>query len=179
MSIPANTGQNPDELFDVVDESDRVIGQCPRREVHARKLRHRAVHVMVFNSQGRIFLQKRSLLKDSAPGTWSASCSGHLDAGEDYDAAAIRELREEIGLSPSASPQRWLRLRACEETGWEFVWIYRVESEGPFVLAPSEIDGGDWFTPAEIAKGMLENPSAYAESFLYFWPRIAMELAEG
>src|ERR1700722_15312119 len=89
---------NPDELFDVVDADDRVIGEAPRREVHARKLLHRATHVLVHDANGRLFLQRRSLGKDTFPGCWDSSCSGHLDAGEDYPEAARRELGEEIGL---------------------------------------------------------------------------------
>ena len=88
-----------EEIFDVVNERDEVIGQAPRREVHARGLRHRAVHVLVFNDRGEVFLQKRSQLKDTAKGKWDSSSSGHLETGEAYDACAVRELREEIGLT--------------------------------------------------------------------------------
>jgi isopentenyldiphosphate isomerase len=87
-----------DEIFDVVDEHDQVIRQETRREVHRRGLRHRAVHILIFNQRGQVFLQKRSMQNDSFPGAWDSSASGHLDTGEDYDACAVRELREEIGL---------------------------------------------------------------------------------
>jgi isopentenyl-diphosphate Delta-isomerase len=104
MNPPKSEAQNLDELFDVVDEQDRVIGQATRREVHAKGLKHRAVHVLVFNGQGQVFLHKRSMLKDSAPGLWGASCAGHLDAGENYDQAALRELKEELGISVDEAP---------------------------------------------------------------------------
>ena len=96
-----------EEIFDVVNERDEVVGQAPRQEVHARGLWHRAVHVLVFNARGEIFLQKRSLKKDIAAGKWDSSASGHLDTGEAYDACAVREVREEIGLElyhPSLPP---------------------------------------------------------------------------
>ena len=96
----------PDEWFDVVDERDAVVGRARRREVHAQGLWHRAVHVLVFDAGGRVLLQKRSLAKDLSPGKWDSSCSGHLDAGEDYDAAAGRELREEIGVDATPVPVR-------------------------------------------------------------------------
>ena len=80
----------------MVNERDEVIGRQTRRIVHATGLWHRAVHVLVFDHQWRVFLQKRSMLKDLSPGLWDSSCSGHLDAGEDYDPAAVRELAEEI-----------------------------------------------------------------------------------
>ena len=79
-----------DEFFDVVDRNDAVVGRAARREVHARGLLHRAVHVLVCDGSGRVFLQKRSMKKDIAPGLWDSSCSGHVDSGESYDAAAVR-----------------------------------------------------------------------------------------
>ena len=165
--------QRGDEVFDVVNEHDEVIGQSTRREVHARGLRHRAVHVLVFDAQGRVFLQKRSMAKDSAPGCWDSSCSGHLDAGEDYLPAARRELVEEIGLRIDGlhllTPV--LRSEACADTGNEFVWVYRLQSEGPFVLNPAEIERGEWFAPAEVTRAIAERPAEYARSFRYLWAK--------
>ncbi|SVE63201.1 uncharacterized protein METZ01_LOCUS516055, partial [marine metagenome] len=75
-----------------------VIGQQPRSVVHAKGLWHRAAHVLVFNTDGKVFLQLRSMSKDNNPGVWDSACSGHVDAGETYTKAAERELMEEIGL---------------------------------------------------------------------------------
>ena len=91
--------QRDDEIFDVVDALDRVISQATRREVHAQGLLHRAVHILILNSSGEVFLQKRSMAKDTHPDCWASSASGHLDAGEDYLSAAIRECKEELGVS--------------------------------------------------------------------------------
>src|SRR6476661_9501954 len=95
-----------EEVFDVVNDRDEVIGQERRSEVHRRGLQHRAVHVLVFNSRGEVFLQKRSMKKDTFPGAWDSSASGHLDTGEDYDVCAVRELREEIGLKVEQVPEK-------------------------------------------------------------------------
>src|SRR5580698_3928717 len=95
-----------EEIFDVVNDRDEVVAQAPRKEVHARGLWHRAIHVLVFNARGEVFLQKRSMLKDTAKGKWDSSSSGHLDTGEGYDACAVRELREEIGLVLAEPPRR-------------------------------------------------------------------------
>ncbi len=162
-----------EEYFDVVDRDDAVVGRATRREVHARGLLHRAVHVLVFNGAGELFLQKRSQSKDTAPGAWDSSASGHVDAGEDYDACARRELREEIGLALARAPARWLRLRACAETGGEFVWVYREESEGPFTLHPDEIERGAWYCPTEIARRLREQPAEFASSFGLIWQELA------
>src|SRR5688572_8223773 len=105
-----------EEIFDIVDEHDQVIGQKPRRLVHQEGDRHRAIHVLVFNRKGEVFLQKRSMSKDTFPGAWDSSASGHLDCGEDYDACAIRELREEIGLVISTCPERLFKISSCAET---------------------------------------------------------------
>lgn len=158
-----------EEIFDIVNERDEVVGQAPRSEVHAKKLLHRAVHVLVFNARGQLFLQKRSMLKDTAKGKWDSSASGHVDSGEDYDPCAMRELREEIGLQLSAPPERILRIEACPETGHEFVWVYRCQSEGPFILHPEEIERGDWFAPEEITRWMAERPREFARAFQLLW----------
>ena len=158
-----------EEIFDVVNERDEVIGQAPRKEVHATGLWHRAVHVLVFNARGEVFLQKRSMLKDTAKGKWDSSSSGHLDTGEDYDACAVRELREEIGLIATQPPKRLFKVNACRETGWEFCWVYRCESEGPFQLHPEEIETGEWFTPAAVTKWVAEQPRDFARVFVLIW----------
>jgi isopentenyl-diphosphate Delta-isomerase len=162
-----------EEFFDVVDSNDDVVGRATRREVHARGLLHRAVHILVFNRAGELFLQKRSQQKDTSPGAWDSSASGHVDAGEDYDTCAVRELREEIGLALDRPPARWLRVPACAETGSEFVWVYRGQSEGPFTLHPDEIETGAWYRPDEIARRLHDHPGGLASSFRLIWQRLA------
>jgi isopentenyl-diphosphate delta-isomerase type 1 len=175
-----------DEIFDVVNERDEVIGREIRREVHRRNLLHRAVHVMVFNQSGALLLQKRSMLKDNFPGVWDSSSSGHLDAGELYDACASRELREEIGLVPERPAARLFKIDGCPETGYEFVWLYACRSEGPFALQVEEVDRVDWFSLAEIDEWVRRTPGDFAGGFLKIWtmtrqrggwPRVLAEAA--
>ncbi len=165
-----------EEWFDVVNDRDEVVGRATRREVHATGLWHRAVHVLVFDRLGRVFLQKRSMLKDLCPGLWDSSCSGHLDAGEDYDTAAGRELYEEIGVRVSAAPERWFRIEACVETAWEFVWVYRLNHDGPLTLEPKEIQFGEWVAPAEVSRRVATQPENYCPSFKLLWPLAARSL---
>jgi isopentenyl-diphosphate delta-isomerase type 1 len=160
-----------EEIFDVVNEHDEVIGQAPRSEVHRRKLNHRAVHVLVFNARGELFLQKRSLKKDCFPGAWDSSASGHLDRGEGYDACAVREVREELGVQLAEVPERLFKVEACAETGQEFVWVYQCRHEGPFTLHPEEIEGGGWFTPEAVSRWMREKPSEIASGLVLIWRR--------
>ncbi len=155
------------EMFDVVDEQNRVIGQGPRGEVHRERLLHRAVHIFVFNRRGELFLQKRSRWKDAQPRKWDSSAAGHVNAGDDYDPTAPRELLEELGVETPL--QRIGEIAACRETGWEFVKIYRGEHEGPFRLPPAEIECGAFFTPAQIDAWSTARPQDFAKGFLACW----------
>jgi isopentenyldiphosphate isomerase len=158
-----------EEIFDVVNERDEVIERKPRSQVHQLGLKHRAAHVLVFNSRGDVFLQKRSRNKDRQPGVWDSSASGHVDSGEDYDACAVRELQEEIGLELSEPPRRLFKLAASPETDQEFVWVYRCVAEGPFQLNADEIERGDWYAPNEVSRWMAERPQDFASALLRIW----------
>ena len=168
-----------EEWFDVVDAQDRVIGREVRREVHARGMLHRAVHVLVFDRNGRVFLQKRSMKKDSAPGAWDSSASGHVDSGESYEACAPRELREELGVEPVAPLEPLFKLPASAETSAEFVWIYRTHHDGPFVLHPDEIECGAWYTPADVDAAVTERPQEFARSFRHIWAEYRRRVPAG
>ena len=138
-------------------------------------MRHRAIHVLVFNSRGQVFLQKRSMKKDRQPGVWDSSASGHLNTGESYDDCAVREAREEIGLELAAPPQRIFKLAASPETDQEHVWVYRCHAEGPFTLQPEEIETGGWFAPEELKRWMSRRPQDFAGAFRLIWERLVRE----
>lgn len=161
-----------EEFFDVVDGSDVVVGRRPRSEVHRLGLNHRAVHVLVYNARGELFLQQRSLAKDCSPGLWDSSASGHVTSGDDYDETAPREVAEELGVTLMSAPVRWFKLDACEGTAHEFCWIYKAAHEGPFVLQASEVRGGGWFTHAAIESWVQRRPEDFAGAFLEIWSRM-------
>jgi isopentenyldiphosphate isomerase len=160
-----------EELFEIVNDRDEVIGRAPRSEVHRRGLRHRAVHVLVFNRRGEVFLQKRSPAKDCFPDVWDSSASGHLAPGESYDDGAVREVAEELGWRLDRPPERLFKLEACAATGWEFVWVYRAGAEGPFTLHPDEISEGGWFSPAHVTRWLAGRPRDFAGSVPLIWER--------
>lgn len=158
-----------EEFFDVVDNNDIVINRAPRGQVHRERWLHRAIHVFVFNSEGKLFLQRRSVTKDTAPGKWVSSCSGHVDSGEEYDAAAERELGEEIGLYQPQALRRVFKEPPSKQTGYEFVWVYRCEAEGPFVLEPNEVSEGQWIEVVHLENWLKERPRDFAWSFVHLW----------
>ena len=160
-----------DEFFDVVNERDEVIGREARSEVHRRGLKHRAVHVLVFNSKGDLFLQKRSQTKDTFPGAWDSSASGHLCCGEEYDACALRELAEEIGLKPKTPPMRLFKIDACPQTGQEHVWVYRCVCDQALNLDPEEIERGEWFAPEFVTQWIADKPHEFASAFPIIWEK--------
>jgi isopentenyl-diphosphate delta-isomerase type 1 len=162
---------SPDELFDVVDLDDRVVGQAPRREVHARQLFHRAIHVLVHDAAGHLFLQRRSPAKDTFPGCWDSSCSGHVDAGENYPDAARRELGEELGWHDPSLPLRpLLKLGASPATGHEFIQIFLMGPvSGPFQLNPDEITEGRWIVPEDLDRLLARDPQRIAGALRLLW----------
>jgi len=166
-------GQDPDEVFDVVDAADQVVGRETRATVHALGLRHRAVHILVEDPQGRIYLQFRCATKDTFPRRWDSSCSGHLDAGESYEAAAIRELREELALSVRADDlEEVLRIEAREETGMEFVCVYRHRTMVEPVPNPAEIETGRWLEPPGVDSLIRSDPDQVAPALVYLWRQL-------
>jgi 16S rRNA (adenine1518-N6/adenine1519-N6)-dimethyltransferase len=155
--------QDGGEMFCVVDEQDRVTGAEPREYVHVNNLRHRAIHVFIFNQRGEIFLQRRSIWKDKNPGRWDSSTSGHVDAGESYEEAARRELREEIGIE--CPLEKLGKLPCSEATGWEFIEIFRGRHEGPFRLAPMEIETGAFFPLHQVRQWLRGTPEDFSPVF--------------
>jgi len=161
--------QKAGELFDVVDDGDQVVGQKTRGEVHAEKLMHRAVHVFVFNKRGDLLLQQRSHLKDVHPGDWDSSVSGHLDAGEDYGVAAVRELEEEMGIVVESQPEELAAIAPCENTGWEHVRLYRVDYSGTLKFPAAEVQAAAYFPVVEIAAWIAAKPDDFATGFIECW----------
>jgi len=161
-----NLAQDPEnEIFDVVDENDRIVGEASRRAVHEKELRHRAVHIFIYNRQGELFLQKRSIWKDKYPGRWDSSAAGHLNAGSTYDESADRELAEELGIEHC--PLQFLaKLPASPATGMEFIQLYRGEYHGELRLAPPEIEAGEFFPLPLIQEWVSKRPEDFAPGFL-------------
>lgn len=161
------------EYFDVVDEDNNVIGMASREECHKKGLWHRAVHVIVVNSEGKLLLQKRTLNTDLYRGYWIDAAAGHVDAGESYEEAAERELKEE--LSVNIKLKKLFDFKKYTGNDNEIIRVFGTRYDGPFKANKEEIDFVEFFsldkinemmkkekfTPAtvEIIKKLNRNPS--------------------
>ena len=152
---------NANEIFDVVNDNDDVVDQQPRHIVHKNNLLHRAVHALVYDKHNRLYLQKRSLSKDTNPGLWDTSMGGHLDSGESYDQAAIRETFEELGIVLEQPPEKLFKLNASENTGYEFIWVYKIIHHGDIQPCQIEISEGRWVDSDELVKWMSHTPEIF------------------
>jgi len=153
-----------DELLSVVDENDLVIGQKSRGEIHRLGLRHRSVHLLIFNQAGDLLLQKRSMLKDSCPGFWDSSAAGHVEAGESYDQCVMREATEELGIELSQLPERTGKLSPNKNNGMEFCQAYKTVHEGPFRPEEAEVDELRWFSQKELKNWLEQGGEGLTES---------------
>lgn len=138
------------EWLPLVNERGETIGKATRQECHSgSKLLHPVVHLHIFNKDGDLFLQKRSPRKDIQPGKWDTAVGGHIDYGETVEDALRREAREELGLTDF----RPVFLRSYVfESAIEREWVnsFRTVCEGPFSPDSEELDGGRFWSLAEI-----------------------------
>ena len=130
------------EWVDVVDDDDRVVGRVTRPEMRTRNLLHRAVYVFVLNTRGELFVHRRTATKDVYPGYCDLTIGGVVGTGEEYDAAAERELAEELGLI-GVPIIRLGGLRYADEGTRICGMVYLTRHDGPFVLQAEEIASGD------------------------------------
>jgi 16S rRNA (adenine1518-N6/adenine1519-N6)-dimethyltransferase len=135
--------------------------------VHGNNLRHRAVHILIFNPTGEVYLQQRSRWKDLHPLKWDSSAAGHVTVAESYDETAQRELKEELGIS--ASLKKIAKLSASERTDYEFVWLYRAEVAGNLSPNRTEIEAGAFFPEQVIDGWVAARPADFAPGFIECW----------
>lgn len=129
-----------EEQLDVVNNKGEVIDTLPRSAVHGDpSLMHMVVHVLVFNADGELLLQKRSMDKDVAPGKWDTSVGGHVNAGEPLAEAVIREMEEELGIDTSVPEFLYTYIHSNDFES-ERVHTYKCVHEGRVRFQEEEID---------------------------------------
>jgi isopentenyldiphosphate isomerase len=160
-----------EEWLDIVDSDDVVIGKDTRRKIHEHGHFHRAAHIVLFRPNGQVFVQLRSMLKDSGAGLWDTSAAGHLDSGETYRQCAIRELEEELGVCLPAEAFQWIdKLPPEARNGYEFTAIFAACTDQVLKLQADEIDDGRWLTPEALDGWIQSDRSIFTDVFLMIWP---------
>src|SRR5664279_932514 len=144
---------DPEEWFPVVDENGNTIGKALRSVCHDGKsmLLHPVVHLHLFNTNGELFLQKRAYTKDIEPGKWDTSVGGHVGLDESIEAALLREIREELGLTIS-SPRFLTRYIWHSKREKELINSYSTISYDIPEINKMEIEEGRYWTFDEISK---------------------------
>lgn len=145
---------NKNEQFPIVDPDGNILGAISRGEAHSgSKVLHPVVHLHVFNSHGDLYLQRRPVWKDIQPGKWDTATGGHVDLGESVEQALRREVREELGITDfePTSMGHYVFESARER---ELVYVHRTVYDGTIHPSESELDGGRFWSPQEIADNM-------------------------
>jgi len=172
------------ELLDVVDEHNQVIGQATRGECHSQGLMHRSVHIFLLNDDGHLYIQKRSAHKDTFAGAHDSSVAGHVDAGEGYYDCAIREMGEELGLSADQVELVQVgELGPSEDNGFEHVRFYLARTTHTPQPNPEEVAEGYFLTLDQVEDLIGQPETVFAPTFriLYFYyvTQLAPKVAEG
>ena len=145
---------NKDELFPLVDEQGNILGALTRGEAHSgSKQLHPVVHLHVFDSDGRIFLQHRPDWKDVQPGRWDTACGGHIDLGENVEQALHREVREELGITDFL-PEELGHYVFESKRERELVYAFRCTYDGEIHTSEDELDGGKFWSKEEIRQNL-------------------------
>ena len=138
------------EMFQLVDRNGIPTGQATREECHGNpSLLHLVVHLHVFDREGRLYLQKRSLTKDTNPGLWDTSVGGHVTAGEPVERALLREAREELDIDATVAVFLYAMLNEGDFES-EFARCYSLVWPGEIHPDPVEIEEGRFFTMDEV-----------------------------
>lgn len=130
-----------DELLSVVDKNDNFLKGEERKIVHNSYQWHRGVHVLLMNNKNEIMLQVRSPTKDKFPNCYDCSVSEHVVAGESFENAAKRGIKEELGLENIAL-KKLVKLRMNYGPNDNMITeVFEINFDGGLVLDEKEVSG--------------------------------------
>ena len=164
-----------EEQIDILNADGTPAGYSRgRTEVHAKGLWHRTVHIWAFDSKGRILFQLRSRVKENNPGLFDTSCAGHISAGDSSVNAAVRELREELGVHKSSRDLEYLFeakhesvLNGGSYLDNEYYDVYKIslddDEANSLVPQPGEVDSFTWMTREEFFAKHKLHPEKFVE----------------
>lgn len=178
MAVP---GEPPEELVDVVDADDCVVGTVTRGDMRRLRLRHRAVFVAVLSTptttgRHRLLVHRRAAHKDIWPDRWDIAVGGVVSAGEHYDDAAARELAEEIGIAGAVLAA--LGVGAYADADVHLVGrCYAIECDGPFSFDDGEVVESRWVDRAALDVMRGARTSFVPDSIALVLPLLESRLA--
>lgn len=141
-----------EEIYPIVDEIGNVVGQASRNRCHdGSRLLHPVVHLHIFNSNGELFLQKRSCAKDVQPNLWDSSSAGHIDLNEKPEEAVVREASEELGIK-GFEPHFITSYIIENDREKELSYCYYTIYDGEIRIDHNEVADGRFWTLSEIEK---------------------------
>lgn len=142
----------PEEFLDLVDDTDVVIGTISRRDVYAQGLKnYRVVHAFIKNSQGQLWIPRRVATKKLYPNALDFSIAGHVEAGETYEEALLKEAREEVRLE--LSPADYTEIgyfNPHHDAVGVFQKVYLILSDETPQYDTAEFQSSEWLYPGEI-----------------------------
>ena len=156
-----------DEIFDIVDDNDHVIGRAARSDVHRSGLQHRGVHLLLFDGAGRMLIQKRSADKRQYASLWDCSVSEHVQAGESYRKAAVRGANEELDVDVSGLRPLFKFRMEYGPNDNEISVVYAGEVEPAQVrFDADEVGEVAYIRPQELLASMNQSPQSYCGWFV-------------
>jgi isopentenyl-diphosphate delta-isomerase len=172
-----------EERVILVDKDDQEIGTEEKLRAHRNggKL-HRAFSVFIFNSEGRMLLQRRAAGKYHCPGLWTNACCSHPRPGESSEAAAHRKLKQEMGFDVPLKGAFSFVYKADFSNGLtehEFDYVFAGTFDGKPQMNPDEADAFKWVDIAKLKKDVAANPDKYTPWFRIVFERVADWNAHG
>ena len=152
------------EFVDVVDENDNFIKTVSRKESHEKWLLHRVVHVLIFNSAGQMYIQKRSQKMDTNPGLWTSSAAGHVTSGQSYLETAKRETQEELGIKIELEEVGTVVVHDPNHN--QLIKIFSGLHDGPFDYNKEEIEIGEFLKVGKIKREIRLTTRKFTLAFL-------------
>ena len=146
-----------DELVIIVDKDNNEVGIVPRSEMRSGRLPHRATYILVFNSRGELFVQKRTQSKDVFPGYYDTAAGGVVLAGERYEQGAMRELEEELGIRDTPLTSLFDFYYEDEHIR---LWgrAFSCKYDGKLVLQEEEVESGEFMTVDQVLRLAATEP---------------------